>query len=105
MMYNRGPPEERRQYFDGPPPTMGGRLPQVGRGSPSQIMRGRSPQMEAIPQHGLPQIQMPPPQEIILQPQMVPPPQMITQPRMEPTLKTMPFQDAAPQPAVRYQPP
>lgn len=104
MMYNRGPPEERRQYYDGPPQTMGGRLPQGGRGSP-QIMGGRSPQMETIPQQGLPRIKMPPPQQIILQPQMVPPQQVITQPRMEPTLKTMPFQDAAPQPAVRYQPP
>lgn len=103
MMYNQGPPEERRQYYDGPSRTMGGRLPQAGTGSYSHNMGGRPPQMEAIPQQGLPQIQMPPPQEIMLPPQMMPPPQMITQPRMAPKLETM-FQDAAPQPPVRYQP-
>jgi len=97
---NQGPPEERRQYYDGPSQTMGGRPPQVGPGSYSQIMGGRSPQMEAIPQQGLPQIRMPPPQEIISQPQMLPPSQI----RMAPTMKTMPFQAAAPQPPVIYEP-
>lgn len=100
MMNHQGPPEERRQYYDGPSQTMGGRLPQVGTGSYSQIMGGRPPQMEAIPQQGLPQIRMPHPQEIISQPQMVPPSQI----RMAPTMKTMPFQAAAPQPPVIYEP-
>jgi len=105
MMYNQGPPEERRPYYDGPSQSMGGRLPQVGRGSYSQNMGGRPPQMETIPQQGLPQMQMPPPQETIRQPQTMPPPQMITQPRMVPKVETMPFRDAASQPTVRYQPP
>jgi len=105
MMYTQGPPVEQRQYYDRPTQTMGGRVPQVGRGSYPQMMGGRSPQMEAIPQQGLPQIQMPPPQEVILQPRIVHPPQMVTQAQMAPTLKTMPFQSAVPQPPVIAQPP
>jgi len=105
MIYNQGPPVEQRQYYDRPSQTMGGQSPQIGKGSYPQVMGGRSPQMEAIPQQGLPQIQMPPPQEVIPQPRMVHPPPRITQAQMAPRFKAMPFQAEAPQPPVIFQPP